>query len=612
MDTRTDTPELQPRIPPLSSIEQEEEIARPLSKTLSAQPTKIIADRYEVIERMESDTLGILVKARDQALGNTEIGLKIVHSSLLTPAIVHRLQSLTSVARQISHPNIGRVYDFDYHKGGLAFISQELIEGWKLEDLKNERPNTPFPVQTALRIILFTARALAAGHRAGICHGDLQPKQIVICKNGEIKVLAFGLTQALQDSAGLTRTGEMLGSSIYMAPEQLTKGETGATSDIYSLGQLSWMLLAGKHPNEHKNYLEVVASHLQQQLPPCSSLNSKVPRWIDAWIAKCCHKNAADRFRNGEEAYAALLAQLGENFIEQSDQSIVNFLPKPKASAARRNFLRLLPALVVGSIVLSTLLLTQAPVRSRLLVELMRLEYALNMEFPWIKQEIFSSRLSLLNPQRLFEQLDQEEKDDIFALFEAGLPTTIVDSRGRSIYEKINSEEVALVIHRLFNPRNGVVRHQPVPVNHRFAGGNTPLHILVATGQPRSLDLLNYGANPYARNAQGFTPFHIAVKYHYGATVSEFIKRGFDPNLRIPHGITPIMLAMQEFESQERLALIIDILLRAGADPNARDNSGKTALDYAEEMNLPLIADTLRRSTASLPLPPPSSTRDND
>ncbi|MCP3960910.1 MAG: protein kinase [bacterium] len=267
-------------------------------------PGQMLAGRYEILGELGRGGMSRVYRARDRDLDDV-VAIKTV----LTPALARdedeeRLVQEVKICRRISHSNVVRVHDFGRFPGGI-FVTMELLEGPGLDAvIREEAPLEVGRVRTLLREI---SAALAEAHRLEIIHRDLKPSNVILV-DGRVKVLDFGIAR-MGDSAAtshLTRTGEVVGSPMFMAPEQIQGQPLAGTSDLYALGVIAYTLLAGREPFIADTTTAVVLKHLHEPPPDIRELR---PELDDGWVVlldKLLAKKPKDRYQSAEELTEAL------------------------------------------------------------------------------------------------------------------------------------------------------------------------------------------------------------------------------------------------------------------------------------------------------------------
>ncbi|MDQ6716033.1 MAG: protein kinase [Actinomycetota bacterium] len=258
-----------------------------------------LGNRYLLTQRIASGGMGDVWKASDSILGR-EVAVKVMRPNAADePTFADRFRDEARHTASLSHPNIATVYDYG-EDGGAAYLVMELVDGQPLSQLIARGPFAP---ERTRAIIGQAALALAAAHEAGVVHRDVKPANILITSEGRVKLTDFGIARAT-DSAGHTRTGEVLGTPHYLSPEQaLGRGASGA-SDIYALGVVAHEMLTGSKPFDSGTAVATALSQVND-MPP--SLPDSVPPDLRRIIDSCLAKDPAER----PASAAALAAALG-------------------------------------------------------------------------------------------------------------------------------------------------------------------------------------------------------------------------------------------------------------------------------------------------------------
>ncbi len=232
--------------------------------------------------------------------------LKVMASA--EPVLVQRLLREATAGGRINHPNIVSVHDTG-EQGEVAYVVMEYVPGENLADaLDREGRFTP---SRALHFATQIADALAAAFWLGYIHRDIKPENILLMSGDVVKVTDFGLAKNLKEGelGGLTRTGQVLGTMVYIAPEQIVSSKgSDQRVDIYSLGATFFHLIAGRPPFDAREPIRLLMQIRKEEPPPLRSLVPEVPEVLEAIITRCLRKDPAERYQRPEDLLADLIA----------------------------------------------------------------------------------------------------------------------------------------------------------------------------------------------------------------------------------------------------------------------------------------------------------------
>ena len=291
-----------------------------LQSSVEFQPGMIIRSKYEILQRIGIGGMGAVYKGRHVTF-NELCAIKVVNDSIAGDKnFLQRFQTEAVVTRKLRHPNAVRVDDFDYTDDGRPFIVMELVEGRNVgEILQSEGP---LQVPRAIRIATEVARALGAAHKLGFVHRDIKPGNIVLTTNDQgqevAKVLDFGIAK-LRQAAGdaqsavtMTMTGMVVGTPLYMSPEQFmgkkAGGEIDGRTDLYSLGVVLYQMVTARLPFEGDTLYSIMMQHIEGNVRPPDELvpELNIPPALSKVILKAIDKSRESRFQTAEELIAAL------------------------------------------------------------------------------------------------------------------------------------------------------------------------------------------------------------------------------------------------------------------------------------------------------------------
>ncbi len=274
---------------------------------------EVLADRYRVIRHIGRGAFGVVVLVQD-IMVHEDIVLKFITPQLTSSEdVIKRFVLEMKYARKITHENVIRIYDFVTFGNSYA-MSMEYFESHSLAaELKSGKPMT---LQRGLRILRDICSGMIITHRGNLVHRDLKPSNILIDDNDLVKIVDFGLAAAAREGESrLTKTGIILGTPTYMAPEQVKGAKVDARTDVYSLGIIMYEMFTGRPPYVADDPMGILFQHMEGKAKPPREVNPEIPEELDALIRKAIARKPDNRFANMEElrqAVELLLKQLGD------------------------------------------------------------------------------------------------------------------------------------------------------------------------------------------------------------------------------------------------------------------------------------------------------------
>ena len=260
---------------------------------------KILAGRYEIIEKIGEGGMAYVFKARDNLL-NRYVAIKILKEEFSKDEVfVKRFRTEAQSAASLIHPNI--VSEFDEGEDrGISFIVMELLESKTLKDYIQAKG--PLSSELTLKIAAQIASALEAAHKAHIVHRDIKPQNIILNQNLVAKVTDFGIAKVTNTStATITSFGKTMGSVHYFSPEHAKGGYTDAKSDLYSLGVVMYEMATGKLPFDADSPVSVALKHIQETPIEPKQINPNVSQALNQIIMKAMEKSTANRYQTATE-----------------------------------------------------------------------------------------------------------------------------------------------------------------------------------------------------------------------------------------------------------------------------------------------------------------------
>lgn len=259
------------------------------------KPGMFISDRYEIIDKVGSGGMADVYKAKCHRL-NRYVAIKILKSEFSSDAnFVQKFRAEAQSVAGLSHPNIVSVYDVG-DDDGLHYIVMELVEGITLKRFIERKGR--LDVKEAVGITIQIAQGMEAAHEHHIVHRDIKPQNIIISREGKVKVADFGIAKAATSN---TISQNAIGSVHYLSPEQARGGYSDERSDIYSLGVTLYEMLTGQVPFAGDNSVSVALLHIQSEATPVQVLNPEVSTSVDRIVQKCMQKKQERRYQSASE-----------------------------------------------------------------------------------------------------------------------------------------------------------------------------------------------------------------------------------------------------------------------------------------------------------------------
>ncbi len=291
---------------------------------------------YEILAPLGAGGMGEVYRARDPKLGR-DVAIKVLPEAVAGDA--ERLARFEREARSLAslnHPNIVTIFSIE-ESGGTRFLAMELVEGESLDTLL---ASGGLPLSRFFDIAVPLSEALSAAHERGIVHRDLKPGNVMVTREGRVKVLDFGLAKRgpaesdpnlsntpTESRAELTSEGQVFGTVAYMSPEQARGGKVDARSDVFSLGVLLYQMLTGRRPHEGASAVDIISSILRDKAPSVTDLRADVPPHLARILRRCLEKDPRDRYQTSRDVFNELKELRAET-------SLASPTPPPRPAAA--------------------------------------------------------------------------------------------------------------------------------------------------------------------------------------------------------------------------------------------------------------------------------------
>ena len=350
------------KLPTLKNIEVTETMEVPKEELTTGST---FAGRYQIIEELGKGGMGRVYKVLDKEV-NAKVALKLIKPEIASDKkTIERFRNELKVARDIAHKNVCRMYDLGKEEGAY-YITMEFVPG---EDLRSSiRRFGQLPIGKSISIAKQICEGLAEAHRLGVVHRDLKSNNIMIDKEGNVRIMDFGIARSLE-TKGITGAGVMIGTPEYMSPEQVEGKGVDQRSDIYSLGVILYEMMTGRVPFEGDTALSIAMKHKGEAPKDPKEYNTQIPDDLSKLILKCLEKEKEDRYQDAEEVKSELIN------IEQGIPTTDRVFPKRKPITSKEltvtiGFKRLaIPTSVAMAIVVIALVIWSPWVKKELVPE---------------------------------------------------------------------------------------------------------------------------------------------------------------------------------------------------------------------------------------------------
>ena len=266
---------------------------------------RVYSGRYELHSRLGRGGMAEVFLARDQLL-DRPVAVKVMFQEFAgDPSFVERFRREAQAAANLNHPNVVGVYDWG-EEDGTYFIVMEYVDGRSLADiLRSEGPLHP---DRAADLATDIADALGLAHRNGMVHRDVKPGNVLVGKDGQVKVADFGIARAFAGGTDseLTQAGTVMGTATYFSPEQAQGKPVDPRSDLYALGVVLYEMVAGQPPFTGESPVAIAYQHVREQPVPITDLNPQIPPEIDAITGKLLQKDPSLRYPSAADLRADL------------------------------------------------------------------------------------------------------------------------------------------------------------------------------------------------------------------------------------------------------------------------------------------------------------------
>ena len=287
----------------------------------------LLNQRYELVAQQGSGGMSVIYRALDRMLGRM-VAVKILRPNLTKdPAFLEKFQQEARSVAMMSHPNIVTVHDVG-SDGATHYIVMEMVEGDDLKKLIKTRGALPF--EKALELGIQICAGLGFAHRSQLVHADVKPQNILINRDGIVKVTDFGIAQAYTDTMPQTRSDVVWGSPHYFAPEQARGEKPTPASDVYSIGVVLFEMFTGRLPFVGSSQRELALAHIQSEVPRAIDLNPELPAELSNVIAKVMSKRPNDRYKHADQL-GHIVQQIREHRRGSAQRAAADRMAPPTA-----------------------------------------------------------------------------------------------------------------------------------------------------------------------------------------------------------------------------------------------------------------------------------------
>jgi serine/threonine protein kinase/tetratricopeptide (TPR) repeat protein len=266
--------------------------------------------RFRIIEELGQGGMGKVYKVHDTEIKD-RVALKLLKEQIASDGkTIERFRNEIRLARKIAHKNVGKTFDLG-KAGDSYYITMEYVEGQDLKGLI--RQSGHLALETSIKIAKEICEGLTEAHGMGVVHRDLKPGNIMIDKEGRVRIMDFGIARSTKEKGGeLTGEGIMIGTPVYMSPEQAEAKAADERSDIYSVGVMLYEMLTGRAPYEGDTSLVIAMKHRGEKPRDPRELNPLIPESLSRLILKCLERDPEERYQSAKEISSVLAGLLNE------------------------------------------------------------------------------------------------------------------------------------------------------------------------------------------------------------------------------------------------------------------------------------------------------------
>ncbi len=549
---------------------------------------KLLYNRFILESRIGSGAVGIVYRATDSAMHNTDVVLKFPHAQiLLNESTLTRLKREVLLSRRLQHAHIVRVHELLLGATEPPAILMEYVEGETLEMLIKSKECSALPFDQKLELLRQIASALAYAHDQGVVHRDIKPENVLLSTSGAAKITDFGLGRSLDDNQRLTKTGASLGTPYYMAPEQFRGEDTGPAADIYSFGILAYELISGVKPYSEDVYLALALKHTLEPLPPLRDPHGTVPEWFSFVLTKCTAKKSEERFLSMHEVADIFEGALSTRSCDACSNALVRIRREKQRNRITKQIWR--AAKLSAWLVISWILLQVG----------LYVASQVNPDMRWRVGVVALAAENVAGVNVLFlpkyaaglQSFRTERAEDLFRAINFAGPPALDDTplnalvwSGANLDVRDAENNTPLIKAAQSNTRaTKFMLERGADINARGKGGMTAFHILIANEVFSSSFGVGLSKVDFSvKDDRGWNALHFAVNFGHSRVIEMILADPRAKSLLLDRensGLTPLLFSVSvDVPSQTE---VVRVLLGHGANPLVNDPLGRNALALA-------------------------------
>ena len=543
----------------------------------------VIDDRYEIERILGTGATGVVVLANDINL-DFHLALKLLYPHLsLSKESFGRFLSETRITMQLSHPNILPTYGIGMHDNRFCYLKMDYNDGGSLKELLvNSYPNG-LPAQELYEVLFDIAQGLSYAHEHGVVHRDIKPENVLLTNDGLLRIADFGLAQMIKNETNLTGQGTILGTPLYMSPEQIRAEILDSRTDIYTFAMLAYELATGQPPYLGDTFYEVADKHLNSPFPSISALRPDLSTEVIDLLECCATKERSLRCRSFDavskelskfipdttktESITDLRAKYPSDIFVVTDNRRLYWFQRKASTIWWSMFFMIAVGLIVF------LAHSNGEAKMRVQGSILWIERKTDVELSYIRK-VFP--ISFKHTTEIHQIVQRISYRELKAALWSGIDPNQRDQEGNHALHIVAKNEGSNRLEYL---------HQAgVNLNEQDSKGDTALHIAMRANRPKNAKfLIDSGASIFIENHNKETALHLAAKKLPSDLVRKLIAKGADINAQDLEYNTPLHYAVIRGDSN-----IVKMLIENDADRTKNNSNGETAYSLAQKIAIEL------------------------